>query len=143
MLRFSTTLLFMIVGIGAALAQPWSEPARGSRERQAIMDAIRPAIEARLNPPIEFVVKQLRVLDGWAFAQVVPQRPGGKPIDVRGTMLAEQEEGLDGLHTEAILQRRGQSWFLIDHAIGAGDVWFLIWCDRLPRRLLLDYCVHR
>lgn len=123
-----------------AHAQSWYEPARGSQERRAIMDAMRPVIEAKLNPPVEFVVRDLRVLGNWAFAQVNPQRPGGGRIDLRRTMLRNDAPYLDGIRTEAILQRRNGRWFTIDHAIGATDIWFLTWCDRLPKGLLEDYC---
>lgn len=123
-----------------AHAQSWYEPARGSQERRAIMDAMRPVIEAKLNPPVEFVVRDLRVLGNWAFAQVNPQRPGGGRIDLRRTMLRNDAPYLDGIRTEAILQRRNGRWYTIDHAIGATDVWFLTWCDRLPKGLLEDYC---
>ena len=123
-----------------AHAQSWYEPARGSQERRAIMDAMRPVIEAKLNPPVEFVVRDLRVLGNWAFAQVNPQRPGGGRIDLRRTMLRNDAPYLDSIRTEAILQRRNGRWFTIDHAIGATDVWFLTWCDRLPKGLLEDYC---
>lgn len=124
----------------AAYAQAWYEPARGSQERKAIMDAMRPVIEAKLNAPIEFVVLDLRVLGDWAFAQVNPQRPGGRPIHLSRTMLRNDAAFMDGVRTESILQRRSGRWFVVEHAIGATDVWFLTWCDRLPKGLLPDYC---
>jgi hypothetical protein len=136
-----SALLFAVMAT-TACAQAWYEPARGSKERRDIMDAMRPVIEAKLNPPVEFVVHDLRVLGNWAFAQVDPQRPGGGRIDIRRTMLRDFAEHLDGLRTEAILQRRNGRWYTVDHAIGATDVWFLTWCDRLPRGLLEDYCNH-
>lgn len=134
-----SAMLFALLAT-TAHAHPWYEPARGSQERRALMDAMRPVIEAKLNPPVEFVVRDLRVLGDWAFAQVIPQRPGGGRIDLRRTMLRNEAPYLDGVRTEAILQRRNGRWFTVDHAIGATDVWFLVWCDRLPRGLLEDYC---
>ncbi|HEX7072631.1 MAG TPA: hypothetical protein VF226_01180 [Hyphomicrobiaceae bacterium] len=132
--------LLLILVTATAHAQSWYEPARGSKERRAIMDAMRPVIEAKLDSPIEFVVHDLRVLGTWAFARVIPQRPGGGRIDLQRTMLRDFAEHLDGVRTEAILQRRNGRWYTVDHAIGATDVWFLAWCDRLPRGLLSDYC---
>jgi hypothetical protein len=101
---------------------------------------MRPAIEAQLNAPVVFLVKDMRVLDNWAFVQVMPQRPGGRSIDVRRTPLAKDVDMMDGLRTEAILQKRSGVWRLLEHAIGATDVWFMSWCARVPRWLLTDYC---
>src|SRR5690606_275241 len=56
-----SALLFAVMAT-TACAQAWYEPARGSKERRDLMDAMRPVIEAKLNPPVEFVVHDLRVL---------------------------------------------------------------------------------
>ena len=56
-------------------------PRPGTAERAAILEALRPAIEARLGPDIEFVVKDLRTYRGWAFVMADPQRRGGRRID--------------------------------------------------------------
>ncbi|MFD1809406.1 hypothetical protein ACFSHQ_18900 [Gemmobacter lanyuensis] len=42
-------------------AQAWTEPPRGSAERRAMMDAMRPLAEWDLGAPIEFIVQSLRV----------------------------------------------------------------------------------
>ncbi|WP_199773070.1 hypothetical protein [Ensifer adhaerens] len=60
---------------GASLAEPFREPARGSVERAAILDAIRPVVEAEMRGPVEFVVTTMRVAPNWAFMQVEPKRP--------------------------------------------------------------------
>lgn len=55
-------------------------PPAGSPERKAILDALRPSFEARLKPPVEFKVEQMRVAAGFAWVSVHPQRPGGREI---------------------------------------------------------------
>ena len=58
-----------------------STPQRGSRERAAIMDALRPRYEELFGKPIEFKVESLRIAAGFAFVVVHPQRPNGAPIE--------------------------------------------------------------
>jgi len=121
-------------------AREWMTPKRGSSERKAIMNAMRPAVARQLNAPIQFVVKELRVYDDWAFAQVVPQRPGGKPIDLRNTPLKDDAEMMDGVRTEVFLRRKKGRWKVVDHAIGATDVWYEGYCNKAPRALMEGFC---
>ena len=61
---------------GAASAQV-EQPAAGSPQRAAILDALRGQTVGELGGPIEFMVNDIRVLGEWAFVEVHPQRPGG------------------------------------------------------------------
>jgi hypothetical protein len=104
-------------------------PAAGSAQRRAILDALRPAVERRLGPNVEFVVRDIRVADGWALVVADPQRRGGAPID--GRRYFANFDDMDGLTVTAVLRFRGR-WTLVDHAIGATDVWY---CGVAPRTL--------
>lgn len=75
---------------GASLAQPFRA------ERAAILDAIRPAVEAEMRGPVEFVVTTMRASPNWAFMQVESQRPGGGAIDLAQTGLRDEAEMMDG-----------------------------------------------
>ena len=101
----------------AAVAAP------GSAQRRAILDALRPAVEARLGPNVEFRVTAIRVRQGWAFVIAEPQRRGGKPIDGYA-IFGEDFRNMDGLTTTAVLRFQSDRWNLVDHAIGATDVWY-------------------
>ncbi|NRQ16301.1 hypothetical protein BHMPCIPO_03558 [Ensifer sesbaniae] len=81
---------------GASLAQPFREPAKGNAERAAILDAIRPAVEAEMRGPVEFVVTTMRASPNWAFMQVESQLPGGGAIDLAQTGLRDEAEMMDG-----------------------------------------------
>ncbi len=114
---------------GSAEAQPagvsaTAKPDAGSRQRAAIMDALRPAIERKLAGPVEFVVKRIGVQDGWALVIADPQRPGGGRIDPKRHFPNEVVEFMDGLTVNAILRFSGRGWTLVDHAIGPTDVWY-------------------
>jgi hypothetical protein len=106
-------------------------PDRSESERRPILDALRPAVESRLGQPVEFVVQTIKVAGGWAFVVADPRRKGGAPID-GWAVFGEDFDNMDGLRVDAVLRRRPAGWTLVDHAIGATDVWY---CDVGPRAI--------
>ena len=103
-------------------------------QRKAVLDALRPTVEAKLGPGVEFVVQVLRVERGWAFVMADPRRKGGRPID--GRRHFDDFDNMDGLRVDAVLQLRNGRWRVVDHAIGATDVWY---CGVGPRSLKRGY----
>jgi hypothetical protein len=101
-----------------------------------VLDALRPTVEAKLGPNVEFVVTTIRVGDGWAFVQAEPQRKGGRAIN-GSAYFPNDWENMDGLTTTAVLKFEKGRWNLIEYAIGATDAWY---CDLEPVQRLLDYC---
>ena len=120
-----------LLALAAAGAAGFSVPPHGSDLRKAVLGGLRPAVEQRLGPNIEFKVTLIRVQRDWAFVVADPQRRGGRPID--GWKLFGEDFGnMDGLRVDAVLQKRNGRWVAVDHAIGATDVWY---CDVGPRSL--------
>jgi len=92
-----------------AAACPARTPAVGSKERKAILDAVRPRVEAMTGKPVEFVIGKLDVACGYARLLATPQAKGGagdryEMIDVlvikrngrwSFAMFAASEEGSD------------------------------------------------
>lgn len=117
-------LLALLLLAGAAPTAPRTE-------RAAILAALRPAVEARLGKPVEFLVTLFRSEGGWAFVVAEPRRKGGAAIDGKH-IFGEDFANMDGLRVDAVLRRSGGRWVVVDHAIGATDVWY---CDVGPRRL--------
>jgi hypothetical protein len=111
-----------------------SAAAPASPQRKAVLDALRPPVEAKIGRSVEFVVQVLRVEDGWAFVMADPQRKSGKPID--GNRYFDDFDNMDGLRVDAVLQLKGGRWRVVDFAIGATDVWY---CEVGPRRLKRGY----
>ncbi len=101
--------------------------APGSAQRRAILDAIRPAVEAQIGPDVEFVVRQIRVVRGWAFVMADPQRRGGRPID--GHRYFPDFDNMGGLTVTAVLRYQRGRWRVVEQVTGATDVWF---CDMGP-----------
>lgn len=106
----------------------WSEPAKGSQERAALMDAIRPVAEWWLGAPVEFVVGTLRVEGNRAFAVLEAQRPGGIKIDMARTPLVLRDgwdpRDLDGARIDVLYRKSGSQWVAVLREIGATDVWY-------------------
>ena len=117
--------------IALFLAAGLVEPAAGSELRKSVLNGLRPAVQRQLGPNVEFKVTLIRVQGDWAFVIVDPQRKGGKPID-GWRIFGEHFGNMDGLRAEGVMRRQGGRWVLVDHAIGATDVWY---CDVGPRSL--------
>ncbi len=123
-LRLLVALLLLAASAGGAGAQerPYT-PARGSAERQAVMDAFREVFRREMGKQAIFEVAFLRVQRGWAFAEVVPKRPGGAEFDWRGTRYEEGwREGMMDPSSFALLRRRDRRWSVVRFAIGPTDV---------------------
>jgi hypothetical protein len=105
-------------------------PPTGSAERTAILEAARkPAVED-LGKPVEFVVKQIDVLDQWAFLHARMQSPGGQTIDYAGTKYADAaQRGQKSASYAALLQRSGNGWSVVAFSIGPTDVAWVGWAQ--------------
>ena len=117
------------------LANGFIVPPPGSALRRAVLDGLRPAIEQRLGPTVEFKVTLVRVQGDWAFVVADPQRRGGKSID-GARIFGENFGNMDGLRVDAVLRKQHGRWVVVDHAIGATDVWH---CGVGPRSLKADW----
>lgn len=111
-------------------AQSWYEPARGSAERTALIDALRPFAEFVVGSPVEFVINSLRVSGDVAFISATAQRPGGAPINPIGTPAERRGAhdpvagNLDRYH--ALYVKSFGVWQVKHRSYDAGDVW---WSD--------------
>lgn len=136
--------LSILAGSFCSAALAWEEPARGTDLRSDLLGTIRSVVAYDLNPPVEFVVKDLRHDGDLAFGQLEPQRPGGALIEWSSTRLAaleEQEDWYDGLTVFVFFQRLEGHWYVEEYAIGATDVWWAgpPFCDTY-KALIPEYC---
>lgn len=125
--------------IGALRAQNISTPAAGSAERKAIMDALRGPAEKDIGRKVIFRVQHLTLSGDWAFARVVPIQPNGSEIDYSRSKYAEANtEGVFSGIGEALLQRDGSGWKLVEWRFGASDTEIDLWLEKhhFPRALL-------
>jgi len=119
----------------ATSAQIGHTPASGTAERHRILDALRPSVEAKFGPSVEFVVKDITAYGGWALVIAQPQRKGGGEVNWRGYMTRD-EYNLGGVEISAVLRFQNGRWNLIDSQVGATDVWY---CNLGPREIH-PYC---
>ena len=119
-----------MLGVLAAAATAFTTPPPGSELRKAVLNGLRPAVEKQMGP-VEFKVALIRVQRDWAFVVADPQRKGGKPID-GWRIYGEHFDNMDGLRVDAVLRKQRGRWTVVDHAIGATDVWY---CDVGPKSL--------
>lgn len=140
MTRFPAIIAFILalLASGMAIAAEVHEPAKGSAERKAILDAIRPAIEAQMRTPVEFQIN-IMLSDGeWAFVGANPQRPGGGVIDLETTAFAGQSDMMDGLTTYALVRYANGRWNHIDDIVGPTDVAYQSWLNlyQVPKAVI-------
>lgn len=133
---FALTLCWLAVAFaaGPVAAQKLEKPERGSALRTQLLDAARPVFERETGGPVEFVIKQLNVVDVWAFGNVSVQRPGGGAIDWSRTKFGQDEaEGMFESGGHFFLLRRADSgeWMLVEYALGPTDVAWDWWRQQL------------
>jgi hypothetical protein len=133
------TLALALLSAPAARGQgPARTPAAGSAERKAILDALRAPVEKELKRKVVFKVDGLKAQGGWAFVRGVPQQPGGRAMDYRGTPYEEAiREGIFDDWFCALLRRERGRWRVVTYNIGATDVVYSNWPEQhgAPRAL--------
>ena len=140
-IKFLTTIFIALIVVNSSQAAGnFHTPKRGTAERKAILDAVRPSVEADLFKPIEFVVTAMRVSGNWAFVILEPQRPGGRPIDIRKTAVAEDADFFDGLTTFGLVHFNGSRWNAKAVVIGPTDVAWEPWASQFgaPQHLIFQ-----
>lgn len=68
-------------------------PAKGSPERQAILDAVRDEYKEGADHPADFKVNYLKVHNGWAWINVTPLDANGKPVAEPAPLLYYNDNG--------------------------------------------------
>ena len=86
------------------------KPPPGSSERKEILEALRPAFEEFVGPPVKFVVINIKVAAGFAFLTVHGQRPSGKEFEAESWKGCEY--GPEGSSSDAWVRKRNGKWEL-------------------------------
>jgi hypothetical protein len=85
------TALITSALMSSAFADDVHEPAKGSAERKAILDALR--VVQFPKQEVKYVVNYLRVHNNWAWVDVSPQDGSGKPVAEGGIALMHCKKG--------------------------------------------------
>ncbi|HEU5314085.1 MAG TPA: hypothetical protein VFU08_09685, partial [Candidatus Udaeobacter sp.] len=116
-------LLVLIPSCASALAQDGPQtPKPNSSERKAIVNTLRAPVEKELKQKVVFPIRRLKVQNGWAFMQGVPQQPGGKPVNYRITRHQTAiEAGAFDDGILALLRKEKARWRVVVYDIGSTD----------------------
>jgi len=123
-----STLLFSAICLNA---QTVTHPEKGSSERTALLDTLRPAVETKLKQKIVFVVNTINVQGSWAFVDGRVQTPDGKVPNWKNTPFAQAAKyGAQSDGISALLRKNAGSWKVVTNAIGCTDVCYVDWWKR-------------
>jgi hypothetical protein len=133
------SLLVALLGSAIALLAPACADAEDTSsgdalmvsapDRAAIMDGLRARVKPDLaNQDIVFDVSHgsLRAAHDYAWLMgVIELRGGGAPTTKGTAFEAADKDGLfDGFRIEALLERHGAQWDVVERGIGTTDVWY-------------------
>lgn len=108
----------------------YSTPARGSKERAAMMDAARGPVSSGIGQTVIFVISTLRTDGEWAYLQATPKNPDGSDLDWSKTLLADEwEAGMMDDVVMVLLRKTDGQWTVVDHVIGPTDVFWYNWVE--------------
>ena len=112
-------------------AQTVDHPEKGSTERSALLETLRPSVEKELKQKIVFVVHQINVQGTWAFVDGRLRTADGKVPKWKGTPYAQAASyGAQSDGISALLKRTGGTWRIVTKAIGCTDVCYVDWWKR-------------
>jgi hypothetical protein len=112
----------LLVNASARAQDTPQTPKPNSSERKAIIDTLRGPVEKKLKQKVVFRIRRLKVQNGCAFLEGVPQQPGGKPVNY--TITPHRTAFEAGAFDDSILgllwkEKRG--WQVVVYAIGSTD----------------------
>ena len=121
-------LMLLTLVAGTASAADWTVPQRGTAERKAMMDALRPHAEWLFGAPVKFVAHDLRRAGNVGYGALKAQRPGGKAINIFDTPGYQRGEVYvdpgDPVEFHVLYKKSGDTWVAVHWSSGATDVWF-------------------
>ena len=131
-MKRSVVILAVLLAFAAGLsAQTVTHPEKGSAERAAILDTLRPPVEQKLKQKVVFVINTINVLGSWVFVDGRLQTPEGKVPNWRNTPYAQAAKyGAQSDGISALLRRSGNGWRITTYAIGCTDVCYVDWWRR-------------
>ncbi|HET7228438.1 MAG TPA: hypothetical protein VFJ16_00415 [Longimicrobium sp.] len=102
---------------GASQRAPYS-PARGSVERQMIIEAFRVPVSRAVRRTVIFNEVRLKVQNGWAFIWAVPRSPDGQQVlDLDDPDCVNCTDNVVGL-----LRWQGSRWIVLQYELAPGEL---------------------
>ncbi len=132
-------LFIFALSVSNVFAQRVYTPKKGSKQRKAILNALRVPVEKELKQKIIFVVNDFNVSGTWAFVGGEPRskKTGGMP-NYRGTEYQDAiESDVFDNNVFALFRKRGKRWRVVSYYIGCTDVCYATWWKQFkaPKRI--------
>ena len=125
------TILSLFILVLGVSAQSVDHPNKGSAERSALLETLRPAVEKELKQKIVFVIHQINVQGAWSFVDGRLRTGEGKVPNWKSTPYAQAASyGAQSDGISALLKRTGKTWRIVTKAIGCTDVCYVDWWKR-------------
>jgi hypothetical protein len=129
---FSIALCIALVPLSALAKPEFRMPPAGSPERRAIMDSIRPQVEAAYQQKVKFFVRALASNGSIALVFVVPLDEAGNAIGERKTKNNRGEAlALDGW-VFAIVKKESKVWRAVEIDLLESVDGLTIWPSKYP-----------
>lgn len=132
------TVTFLALVPQSHAAPPFEVPQPGSRDRRAILAAIRPQVEAAFQEKLKFEVRSLDSNGEVALVFVVPRKAGGAALGPRTTTNDQGETRLLSNWVFAIVKKEGKAWQPVEVDMVDGSEILISWRDtypEIPRKL--------
>lgn len=127
--RLPILIAVMLTATAFVSAQAVYTPERGSAERKAILDVLRPPVEKAMKQKVVFVVHYMNVQGMWAYASGYMQRPDGGELGTDGTIFEGSEDVFEN-NFFGLFRKTGGKWRLVTHAVSCTDVCSSDWWSR-------------
>jgi hypothetical protein len=128
----SIALGFALVPLSALAVPAFRTPPAGSPERRAIMDSIRPQVEAAYQQKVKFFVRALASNGSIALVFVIPLDEAGNVIGERTTKNERGEAlALDGW-VFAIVKKQSKVWRAVETDMLDSVDGLTIWPSKYP-----------
>lgn len=121
--------------MGSKVLNFQSKTKENATTRTQILDLIRASVYLEYKQEFEFVVKHLKIANGYAWFKGEAQRKDGKPVEL------EEDSPFDCCHVEALLKYSDGKWYLVESAAFSTDVWYDGIVDRIkgvPQSIFQD-----
>lgn len=123
-------ILLVFASLQLTSAQEVYTPQKGSAERKAIIDAVRPTIESELGQKVIFQVVELRVQKNWAFLYAIPRTPSDGKINYEKSRFW-RDAGVFEENVFALLKKNAsEKWTLVAYAVSCTDVCYEDWAKK-------------
>lgn len=103
-------------------------PKVGSKEYVAILAAVSDPVEDAVHQKVTLKVNHLKIENGWAFIDALPQTKAGKQLNYQGTMFEEWVDEADEVLWVLLRFKRGR-WYIVEKVFFTTEATWVDWAQ--------------